>query len=228
MGTSSRVHLPAASAVVVEHLRRDILLGTYAEGEKLPPEREHAALLGVSRTTLREAVRSLAQEGLVEVRRGSSGGTVVRGVRTAGERRRQLRRRLDEVLAIQEFRLAIEPLAAERAAAHRTAAAIRELERSIGALEAATGIGAFRRADSTFHLVVARSAACAPLLAAVEQARIAMFEPLDALGFDIVAPKAIRAHTAILRAIERQAGAAARRAMVAHIHETTDEIRALA
>src|SRR5512133_101079 len=104
-----RLDVPPAYAVVVEHLRRAIMLGTYAPGDKLPPEREHAERLGVSRVTLREAVRVLEGEGLVEVRRGSMGGTTVRGGHAAtADVRRHLRGRLDTILATQEFRLAIE------------------------------------------------------------------------------------------------------------------------
>src|SRR3954471_24772482 len=102
--TLSRLEVPPAYAVVVEHLRRAIMLGTYAPGDKLPPEREHAESLGVSRVTLREAVRVLEGEGLVEGRRASAGGPRVRG-RDAGraDARRQLRGRLGTVLATQEF-----------------------------------------------------------------------------------------------------------------------------
>jgi GntR family transcriptional repressor for pyruvate dehydrogenase complex len=223
-----RVTVPAAYAVVVDHLRREIHLGRYAPGEKLPPERVHAEQLGVSRVTLREAVRVLEGEGLVEVRRGQTGGTMIRGAQgTSAELRRALRRRLDDVLAIQEFRLAIEPLAAARAAEHRTAAAVKDLRRSLKDLEASTDIGTFRRADSAFHLTIARSADCPPLERAVEDARIAMFEPLDALAFDIVLPSAVEAHTAILEAIESRDPDAARAGMDAHIRTTTTEIKAL-
>src|SRR3954462_16004418 len=146
--TLSRLEVPPAYAVVVEHLRRAIMLGTYAPGDKLPPEREHAERLGVSRVTLREAVRVLEGEGLVEVRRGAGGGTLVRASNVArADARRQLRRRLDTILAPQEFRLAIEPLAAARAAQHRTKAAVAELHRTIAAFETADGLGSFRRAD---------------------------------------------------------------------------------
>jgi len=224
----TRVNVPAAYAVVVEHLRRDILLGRYAPGDKLPPEREHAEHLGVSRVTLREAVRVLEGEGLVEVRRGQRGGTVILGAQgTSAELRRSLRRRLDEVLGVQEFRLAIEPLAAARAAERRTTADLKELRRSVDDLKASTEVGTFRRADSVFHLALARSAACAPLERAIEDARIAMFEPLDALDFEIVLASAVNAHVAILAAVEGRDADAARAAMEAHIRTTSDEIRTL-
>ena len=61
----------------VEQLARAIRLGVYPVGSTLPPERELAARLTVSRATLREAMAALRQAGLVETTRGRGGGTVV-------------------------------------------------------------------------------------------------------------------------------------------------------
>src|SRR4051794_17822005 len=212
--TLSRLEVPPAYAVVVEHLRRAIMLGTYAPGEKLPPEREHAERLGVSRVTLREAVRVLEGEGLVEVRRGAGGGTMVRGSdRPPADARRQLRRRLDTILATQEFRLAIEPLAAARAAALRSKSVLAELRRTIAALETGNDIGSVRRAATMFHLTLARGAGYPPLARAVEDARIAMFELTDAFDFTILVASSLEAHTAILACVEDRDADGARETM---------------
>ncbi|MGH3416570.1 MAG: FadR/GntR family transcriptional regulator, partial [Actinocrinis sp.] len=61
----------------VERILHAVKLGAVPPGQKLPPERELSALLGVSRDTLREAIRALAAEGIVESRRGRGGGTYV-------------------------------------------------------------------------------------------------------------------------------------------------------
>src|ERR1700742_3846143 len=66
-----------AFEVTVERLAQSIRLGVLADGEQLPPERELADLLGVSRVTLREAIKALREGGLVESRRGRGGGTFV-------------------------------------------------------------------------------------------------------------------------------------------------------
>src|SRR5262249_57378074 len=63
----------------VERLLTVIKLGVVGPGERFPAERELAAQLGISRPTLREAIRELQQAGYVESRRGRSGGTVVTG-----------------------------------------------------------------------------------------------------------------------------------------------------
>ena len=61
----------------VEQLATTIRLGVYPLGSTLPSERELAERLGVSRSTLREAMAALREAGLVETRRGRGGGTVV-------------------------------------------------------------------------------------------------------------------------------------------------------
>jgi DNA-binding FadR family transcriptional regulator len=69
--------VPKAAEVVAAQLRREIVLGTRAEGEMLPPEAEMTAELEVSRPTLRQALRILETERLVTVQRGRRGGTRV-------------------------------------------------------------------------------------------------------------------------------------------------------
>src|SRR5438046_6735231 len=64
-------------------LRRDILLGRWRPGARLPPERELAERLGTNRNTLREALRTLESENLVRARQGD--GTIVLDWRAAGE-----------------------------------------------------------------------------------------------------------------------------------------------
>ncbi|MFD0635921.1 winged helix-turn-helix domain-containing protein [Catenulispora yoronensis] len=55
---------------LVERMVAAIALGSFAVGQKLPPERELAAQLGVSRVTLREALHQLERQGYVAIRRG--------------------------------------------------------------------------------------------------------------------------------------------------------------
>ncbi|WP_459976733.1 FadR/GntR family transcriptional regulator, partial [Mycobacterium avium] len=66
-----------AADVIAGHIRRRIIRGELAEGQTLPTENELLAQFGVSRPTLREAIRVLESESLVEVKRGSRGGVRV-------------------------------------------------------------------------------------------------------------------------------------------------------
>src|ERR1043166_9456423 len=66
-----------AFEITVARLAQAIRLGLVASGERLPPERELAERLQVSRVTLREAIAALREAGFLESRRGRSGGTFV-------------------------------------------------------------------------------------------------------------------------------------------------------
>src|SRR5512132_1788780 len=70
----------------VERVLHAIKLGVVTAGERLPPERDLAVRLGVSRVTLREAIKVLEQAGYVESVRGRSGGTFVTYRATPGPR----------------------------------------------------------------------------------------------------------------------------------------------
>ena len=78
---------------VVHQLETAIAVGLIGHGERLPPERELAAQLGVAVLTLRAALASLRDRGFIQTRRGRGGGSAVcdAGVVTEKERRRRLR-----------------------------------------------------------------------------------------------------------------------------------------
>src|SRR5580704_13029976 len=86
----SPVPVRNAFEVTVERLAQSIRLGVLVEGDRLPPERELADTLGVSRVTLREAIKTLRDAGLVESRRGRGGGTFVVAPLTASPLRTKL------------------------------------------------------------------------------------------------------------------------------------------
>ncbi|MGI4816027.1 MAG: FadR/GntR family transcriptional regulator [Janthinobacterium lividum] len=63
---------------VCAQVRREVALGTLRPGDRLPPERELAERLGVSRTAIREALRSLENAGLVQCQQGMNGGAFIK------------------------------------------------------------------------------------------------------------------------------------------------------
>ena len=69
----NKVQVPRISDAVAAKLERRILEGSLKPGDRLSPERELAAELGVSRPSLREAIQKLASKGMVQSRQG--GGT---------------------------------------------------------------------------------------------------------------------------------------------------------
>src|SRR3954447_9071682 len=66
-----------ASSAIAEQIRTAIVTGRLKKGERLSPERELAEEFGVSRVTVRDALRSLEAMGLVEVKVGARGGAFV-------------------------------------------------------------------------------------------------------------------------------------------------------
>lgn len=114
--------MPRRNAQKVSHLlaadlRHQILNGQLAADQQLPPEAEFTARLRVSRDTLREALRILESQQLVEVRRGRGGGAVVRrpGLEAVGRYVALLLQLRRTTLAhLEEARSVIEPPAAEQ------------------------------------------------------------------------------------------------------------------
>jgi DNA-binding FadR family transcriptional regulator len=75
--TASAQRSPKTGAMIAERLRHQIARGELQIGQRLPPEDELTVELGIARTTLREALRILESQGLLEIRRGRTGGPVV-------------------------------------------------------------------------------------------------------------------------------------------------------
>jgi len=145
---------------VVQRVSQAIQLGLFVDGEQLPPETEFAAQLSVSAMTLREALASLRQQGLVETRRGRTGGTFVR--RPASPPLGLLRKRLRAMTTsslrdLIDEQFAVSGAAARLAAARASAADVRRLGTLVRQLSAASALGSRIRADSRFHIEVAQA-----------------------------------------------------------------------
>ena len=143
---------------VVLRVGRAIQLGLLTDGERLPPETEFAAQLGVSAMTLREALAMLRQHGLVETRRGRTGGTFVRP--PAAPQLGPLRDRLGTMTVGQlrdltDEQSAVSGAAARLAATRASTAGVRRLLALADQLASAATTGARIMADSRFHIEVA-------------------------------------------------------------------------
>jgi DNA-binding FadR family transcriptional regulator len=76
-GLFAPVSVARASSSIADQIRQAIVTGRLDQGERLPPERELAEQFGVSRVTVRDALRALEAMGLIEVRVGARGGAFV-------------------------------------------------------------------------------------------------------------------------------------------------------
>src|SRR5438876_11280414 len=73
-----RVRVSRVSEEVVRQVQEAIFSGTLGPGDRLPPERELAEQFGLSRMSVRDALRTLESNGLVETKVGSNGGAFIR------------------------------------------------------------------------------------------------------------------------------------------------------
>ncbi len=233
------VRAPASYELVVDQIRRAIQIGRFLPGEKLPTERELAGQLAVSRTTVREALRVLQGEGLIETRRGRAGGAVVIAgpVGTAQELRQLVRHRLAELEDVFDYRLAIEPHAARLAAQRRSKGDLAKLRETLNALDAlaagadergdASPPSRFIATDAEFHYRIGLATGNPLLVRAINDGRAAMFLPVGAV-FTALHPTANQLHADILAAIEARDGDGAAAAMAAHIEQTRTALRTMA
>ena len=144
----------------IEKLRELIISGHYPSGAKLPPEAELAAELGLSRNTVREAVRALSTARVLDVRRGD--GTYVtslrpelllEGIAFAVDLMHE-----DSGLELLQVRRILEPAATALAAAQPSPETIAELEHTLAMMqESSADLEEFVRYDAEFHARIAQA-----------------------------------------------------------------------
>lgn len=208
----------------VERLLQAIRLGVAAPGEKLPAERDLAARLGVSRVTLRDAIRAIADAGYVESRRGRYGGTFVAATLPGTASPPPPRGDLEDVLTLRRV---LESGAAEAAAARTLTPADRQhLRVALTEVVAATGREEYRRRDSRLHLAIAEVTAAPSLTTAVADVRTRVNGLLDAIPLLAANIEHSNAqHETIVAAILAGDAAGARQAMDEHLDGTAALLR---
>ena len=215
-------------AQIVQQIEESILSGALKPGDQLPPERELALRFGVSRTAVREAVRTLHQRGLVEAYSGR-GTFVTNGTSQA------IRSSLDLMMKIQpagpaplvEVREILEPEIAALAAirweeAHlvmmREAIAVMDRERSDGE--------AFIEADLDFHLALAEAAGNPLILSLIDSIGGQLREQRMRIFYVEGGPERGQFHhKRILEAVEQRDPERAREAMRAHLQQVREDSR---
>lgn len=159
MYSASRLDSTSLTSRVVEQLTRAILGGQLAAQSLLPPERQLAEELGVSRNVVREATKILQSNGLVSIRQGI--GTIVRGL-SAEPVTQVLSRALDGqpdgLLKLIEVRLPLEVEIAGLAAERRTEADLQAMTELVDAFDASLeDLDECARLDVAFHAALARA-----------------------------------------------------------------------
>ncbi len=140
---------------VVSKLQQRLSLGEYQPGEKLPSEPELMQQFGVGRSTIREAIRILSNNGLLSVRQGS--GTFVEQ-QTGITEPLSVRLKRADAKDLDEVRQMLEMKIAEKAALHRSKKDIEKMKMLLKTREAAAKAGLTEeaiRADIQFHVAIA-------------------------------------------------------------------------
>lgn len=213
----------------VERLLEGIKLGIYGCGDRLPTERELASRLGVSRVTVRDALRELAAAGYAETRRGRFGGTFVTyrpNPLAHGELARTARSMGDLLADALTFRRVVETGAAEMAARASLSRRQREDLTAGLAVVAAARIDGYRQADSRLHLAIAEAAGSPLLTASVVDVRVRLVDLLNAIPMlERNLEHSNAQHASIVRAILAGDPDGARQAMEEHVEGTAALLR---
>jgi GntR family transcriptional regulator, transcriptional repressor for pyruvate dehydrogenase complex len=154
--SGSQLRVPKAAELLASRIRGQIIRRELAEGDALPAESELMEQYGVSRPTLREAIRVLEMESLLRMRRGSRGGAIVTApdpqvaARTVGV---LLQLRGATLKDIHDARMMIEPMAARRIAEAKDSRAVLETlhERNQAAHDSVRDFKEFPHRSWMFH-----------------------------------------------------------------------------
>ncbi len=221
------VHTANAFEETVERLAQAVKLGVVAPGAKLPPERELVAMLGVSRATLREAIRVLEQSGYLRAHRGRSGGTFVvdRAQPPSENDARHLAQQMgNTLLDVLDFRWAVEPAVAELAATRATPEHIERLKSLLQVMRPLPRSD-YRRADAQFHLAIAEITSQS-LINAVVSIQMQLTDLLASIP--LLEPNlrhSDQQHHAMVEAIRCGDGKRARAIMEEHVLATANLLR---
>jgi DNA-binding FadR family transcriptional regulator len=171
----------------LEQILQVLRLGLVPEGERLPPERTLAERLGISRVTLREVLKVLQDEGLVESRRGRYGGTFVRlrpGARGGGREGPKRRDGLDDLdgASVEDtlrLRVVLDVGAAGLCAEDGLTGERAERLRGALATTREAELADYRRADTLLHLTLAELSGSPSLAAQYAAVRARLNDLLD-------------------------------------------------
>lgn len=217
------VRVSRASGDIVRQVQANIANGKLAPGDRLPSEKELSEQFGLSRTTVRDALRVLESQGLVTIKVGAGGGTFV-----ASPSEQPLSQVLTNMLHLNgittaelvEARMVIETSIVSYAAERATPEDIRNMRQAIEEARASHTAGEMRFTPHSvdFHVALAQAAKSRALLYTVNAFRTPFYETLDRLlPDDEMARRAIKDHQELLDAIVVRDASHACQIMQAHI-----------
>jgi len=161
LDVTRRLRLQTAPEQIVDRILAAIAVGVLYAGERLPHERELAEMLGVGRSTVRQALSRLSALGVVEARRGRNGGTFVQPIRPHSDEALAVLRTLgpvwQEMELLIDYRCLIEALISRTAALRHTPDDRTAMIAALGSYRTAVTAHASRQADHALHAAIAGS-----------------------------------------------------------------------
>jgi GntR family transcriptional repressor for pyruvate dehydrogenase complex len=158
---------PTTFEETVERLGTAIRLGLLPPGRQLPPERDLATLLRISRSTLRQALTTLVESGHLVSMRGRTGGTFVVEAPPLSEIADEPFD--EEARAVLDFRVAVETGATVLAAERAIEDDLVKLDTLVERMSSSDGFEDYRRADVRFHIGIAEAAHSPRLVSAMTE-----------------------------------------------------------
>jgi len=223
-----------ASVQIALEIRRRLARADLQPGDRLGTEQELANEFGVSRPTLREALRLLASSHLIRATRGPRGGIFVASTPNEGMSRNvseaistMLETQSVSLTALVEARIQLEVPLAGLAARNATGETLLRLAAAIADQEGKhPASDGFRLADACFHRTIAATAGN-ELLRAFASWTLDVLQPslIEKIGDAIDGPAVIAQHQDILRGVRRGQPAGASRAMERHLEYIRDLVR---
>jgi GntR family transcriptional repressor for pyruvate dehydrogenase complex len=192
-----------ASDSAVRFLRAMIFSGELRPGDRLPPERDLGGRLGISRMTLRLALKVLESTGYIYTTRGSHGGSRVSDADSLFRCWKQwMRQHSGELDDVFEFRITVEARLAALAAERRTPEDLATMRAAVVNEQTPTDWSSLFRADMDLHRAIAEAARSPHLASAMMAARGELFVPVDIMHLDAKSPRIHSTHEAVIEAIQ--------------------------
>ncbi len=216
-----RIRIPKASDILADQIKDNIISGGFPHGVQLPSEKDLVEQLGLSRPTVRDALRMLENEGLIVVKPGRSGGAIVRHPSSES-----LSKPLALLLEFQKTRLSdllearrmVEPLIAQLAAVNRNDEGLAAIEESLDLMGSNLDDDqVFLAANVSFHVAVASASGNAVLETLLSSLRDLIYQFTSELNIDAgTRGLTLEEHTIIFEAIRDHDGALAAQRMLDH------------
>lgn len=228
------MYTPIRSSKVFEQIEQQIeqriLSGELRSGDRLPTERELAEQFHASRTAVREAMKSLAQKGLVDMRPGR-GTIVIDGTSRAMRHSLGLMMRIGQTVnssSVVEVREILEPEIAALAAVRATEEDIAAMQEAVAIMDAnLNDADAYITADNDFHRALAEGTQNVLILALVDSIVDLLSEQRKHIFSVSGGPQRGQIHhKRVLETVIQHDPEAARQAMHAHLHQVRDDVGA--